>query len=60
MIQQGLLGTDERTAQREVEDFKAKIAGTPLYRYLMELPVFPSVMDSVDGGRDTILGRRRQ
>eukprot|EP00969_Alexandrium_andersonii_P115399 5103391-Alexandrium_andersonii.AAC.1 len=60
MTQQGLLGGgDDRTAQREIEDFKAKIAGTPLYRFLMELPVFPTVMDSAQGGRDTVLGRCR-
>ena len=49
MIRQGLLSnTDPGHRVREREDFKRKIEGSELMRYLLELPEFPEVMDSLD------------
>ncbi len=46
----------------EMEDFKAKIEGLPLMKWLLGLPDFPRVMESADPGdaRTSLLGRCRQ
>ena len=46
---------------REIEDFKNKTEGTSLLQYLMELPDWPTQMDSSDlkEAKSTILGRCR-
>ena len=63
MVELGLLSDDggEVTA-REIEDFRARIKNTHLLMWLMQLPVFPDVMDRCDPVRaeDTVLGRCRQ
>ena len=47
---------------RAIDDFRARIKGTHLLMWLMQLPAFPDVMDRCDPIRpeDTVLGRCRQ
>ena len=62
MIEQGLMSnTDPLAIAREVEEFKLKVAGTELLRYLLELPEFPVGMDgqTPEETKNTILGRCR-
>ena len=63
MIRVGLIDdNDPAKVEREVEDFKRKIAGSDMLRYLTDLPEFPSAIDSLDAdeARTTVLGRCRQ
>ena len=63
MVENGLLADgDPKLAAREIEDLKNKLAGSSALAYLMELPEFPTSIDSNDAteAKKTILGRIRQ
>ena len=49
MLEHGLLDDGNSVLMtREIEDFKTKISGTELLRFLMELESFPTQVDSFD------------
>eukprot|EP00975_Prorocentrum_lima_P066351 12908717-Prorocentrum_lima.AAC.1 len=58
----GLIQNDEVGRIREIEDFKAKIAGAELARYLNDLRTQPeTVMAMLDEDEDnSMIGRVRQ
>ena len=63
MLEQELLSeSDEKLILREIEDFKTKIKGSDLLKYLLLLPEIPTIMDSPDPdeSHNTLLGRCRQ
>ena len=53
---------DPKSVTMDITDFEAKIAGSPLMRYILELPEQPTHMESGDpnDSRITYLGRCRQ
>ena len=63
MIEHGLLADgDPKLVTREIEDLKNKMQGSAVLAYLLQLPEFPTAVDSNDAteAKKTILGRIRQ
>ena len=63
MVENGLIMDGDRGAiVREIEDLKNKLEGTEVLRWLLQLPDFPTEVDSTDPKtqRATLLGRVRQ
>ena len=63
MVENGLICDGNESAKiREIEDLKNKLEGTVLLEWLLQLPEFPTEVDSKDPKvqRTTFLGRVRQ